>query len=241
MATQQLTIDNVPELVTKLASYQLLPRLRREMIIDEAISSIACTPEEEATACQQFYAQNQLTDETSISAWCQRNEMTTEQLESIAVRQLKISKFKQNNWSNQIESHFLRRKNQLDQVSYSLIRTRDAGLAQELYFRIMEGEQSFAELAREYSQGAEAQTNGLIGPIALGNAHPMIARQLFSSKPGQLSAPMEIEEWFVIVRLEKSMPAQLDASMSQRLLHELFEIWLSEQINQVNQSIEVAA
>lgn len=29
----------------------------------------------------------------------------------------------------------------------------DLGFAQELYFRIQEGEQSFAQLAREYSQG----------------------------------------------------------------------------------------
>ena len=241
MTTQQLMMGNVSELMTRLASYQLLPRLRREMIIDEAISSITCTPEEETQAGQQFYAINQLTNETAMETWCQRYEMTTEQLKSLAIRQFKISKFQKNNWSNQIDSYFLERKNQLDRVSYSLIRTKDAGLAQELYFRILEGEQTFAELAREYSEGPEAETNGFLGPIALGNAHPMIARQLFFSQPGQLSAPIEIEEWFVIVRLEKSMPAQLNDSMRQRLLNELFEIWLHEQMNPVNQPPIAAA
>ena len=241
MTTQQLKIENISELMTKLASYQLLPRLRREMIIDKAISSITCTPEEKIQACQQFFAQNKLTDETAIEAWCQRYEMTTEQLKSLAIRQFKISKFQQNNWEHQIGAYFLERKNQLDRVSYSLIRTKDAGLAQELYFRILEGEQTLAELAQEYSEGSEAETNGLIGPIALGNAHPLIARQLLVSQPGQLSAPIQIAEWFVIVRLEKSMPAQLDDSMRPRLLNELFEIWLHEQMNLVNQPTEVAA
>ena len=44
---------------------------------------------------------------------------------------------------------------------YSLIRSKDPGVAQELYFRIQEGENTFSELARQYSQGSEAQTGGL--------------------------------------------------------------------------------
>ena len=241
MTTQQLMTKNVSELMTKLAGYQMLPRLRREMIIDEAISSIKCTAEEEVAACKSFYAHNKLTDETAIEAWCQHHEMTSEQLKSLAIRQFKINKFKEKTWKNQVGSYFLQRKNQLDRVSYSLIRIKNSGLAQELYFRILEGEQTFGELAREYSEGAEADSNGFLGPIALGNAHPMIARKLSSSKPGQLSAPIKIDEWFVIIRLEKSMPAQLDAFMGQKLLHELFEMWLHEQMNQLAQPTTVAA
>ncbi len=241
MTTQQLIINDVSELMTKLASYQMLPKLRQEMIIDEAMNSISCTPKEKATACNRFYAQNKLTDETAIETWCQRYEMTTEQLEFLAIRQFKINKFKETTWANQVGSYFLERKNQLDRVSYSLIRTKDAGLAQELYFRILEEEQTFGELAREYSEGKEAHSNGFLGPIALGNAHPMIAGKLLSSKPGQLSAPIKIDEWFVIIRLEKSMPAQLNDSMRQRLLHELFEMWLHEQMNQLAQATTVAA
>jgi len=48
-----------------------------------------------------------------------------------------------------------------------VIRTKDPGVAQELYFRIQAGEQSFAEVAREYSQGPEAYTCGLLGPVEL--------------------------------------------------------------------------
>ena len=52
------------EIIPLLAGYQLLPQLLRELIIDEAIAPIKCTPEEEDTARQQFYTQNQLTNET---------------------------------------------------------------------------------------------------------------------------------------------------------------------------------
>ncbi len=158
--------------------------------------------------------------------------MTLAQLENLALRQLKIEKFKQATWENKLESYFLSRKGQLDKVFFSLIRIRpqEAELAQELYFRIQEEEQSFAELAREYAQGREAQTGGLNGPVELGSLHPILARMLSVSQPGQLWPPTRLEEWVIIVRLEKFIPVQMDEAMRQRLLNELFSTWLQEQV-----------
>jgi parvulin-like peptidyl-prolyl isomerase len=158
--------------------------------------------------------------------------MTSAQLEALAIRGLLIEKFKQTTWGHKLESYFLSRKGQLDRVIYSLIRTQDPGIAQELYFRIQEGEQSFADLAREYSQGPEAQTGGLIGPVELSTPHPTVAQMLRTSQPGQLYPPIRLGEWLVIIRLEKFIPTQLDASIRQRLLNECFSIWLSEQLKE---------
>lgn len=220
------------QIIPLLAGYQLLPPLLREIIIDQAIAAVSCTPEEIASATQQFYEQQQLTTEAAKLNWASRNGMTLAQLEALAVRGLKIEKFKQATWGHKLESYFLGRKEQLDRVIYSLIRTQDVGVIQELYFRINEGEQSFADLAREYSQGPEAQTGGLIGPVELSVPHPTLAQLLRVSKPEQVSPPTRLGEWFVIVRLDKFIPAQLDASMRQRLLQECFMNWLAEQLNQ---------
>lgn len=220
------------EIIPLLAGYQMLPSLLRELIIDQAIASFECTPEEKANSLGQFYQQNQITDETVKSAWLKHHRMTSEQLEALATRGLLIEKFKQATWGHKLESYFLGRKGQLDRVIYSLIRTREAGIAQELYFRIQEGEQSFADLAREYSEGSEAQTGGLIGPVELSVPHAMLAQMLRLSQPGQLLPPTRLEDWFLIIRLEKFIPAQLDAPMRQRLLNECFTTWLSEQLKQ---------
>ena len=220
------------EIIPLLAGYQLLPSLLRELIIDQAIGSFSCTPEEKTLVSQQFYEKNQITEQAAKLAWLQHHRMTEAQLEALAMRGLLIEKFKQATWGHKLESYFLSRKGQLDRVIYSLIRTQDPGIAQELYFRIQEGEQSFADLAREYSQGAEAQTGGLIGPIELSVPHPVLAQLLRLSQPGQLSPPTRLEDWCLIIRLEKFIPAQLDASMRQRLLNECFSTWLSEQLKQ---------
>jgi parvulin-like peptidyl-prolyl isomerase len=222
------------EIVPLLAHYQLLPQLLKELIIDEAIAPYTCTPEEIASARQQFNVKHQLTTEAAHQDWLQRNGMTSVQWESLTSRGLRIEKFKQATWEHKLESYFLKRKGQLDKVIYALIRTKDMGLAQELYFRIQEGEQSFSELARDYSLGMEAQTGGLIGPVELSTAHPTLARMLAVSQPNQLWPPLPLGEWFVIVRLEKFIPAQLDESMRQRLMNELFTTWLQEQLLQAN-------
>ncbi|WP_035799725.1 peptidylprolyl isomerase [Crocosphaera chwakensis] len=215
-----------------LAQYRLLPQLAKEIIIDQAIADITCTPEETTLAKQQFYQKQQISDENQLKVWLNHHGMTPEQLETLSVRDLKIEKFKHLTWGDKLDPYFVKCKGQLDRVVYSLIRTKDPGVAQELYFRIQEGENTFSELARQYSQGSEAQTGGLLGPVELNTPHPKIAQILAASRPGQLSPPTQVGEWWIIVRLEKYMSAQLDDNTKQRLLNELFQSWLLAQLQQ---------
>jgi len=216
------------QLLPLLAKYQMVPQLIREIIIDQAIAEVECTPEEAETARQQFYQQQKITDAMQRQMWLAQRSMTESQLEALTVRSLKIEKYKHQVWESRLESYFLQRKGKLDRVIYSLICTQSTGIAQEVYFRIQEGEQSFAELAQEYSQGPESQTGGLIGPVELHTLHPTLAQMLTNAQAGQLMPPTVIGEWLVIVRLEKLLPAQLDEAMRQRLLNECFNNWLAE-------------
>lgn len=220
---------NDEDLFLLLTQYQMLPQLAREIILDQAIAEIESTPEEATLARQKFYQQHQLSTEGQIQAWLEHHGMTTEQLEHLALRDIKLEKFKQETWGNQVESYFIKNKSRLDRVVYSLIRTQDAGIAQELFFRIQEQETSFADLAKQYSQGAEAQTGGLVGPVELSVPHPKIAQLLIASKPGQLCPPTRVGDWMVIVRLEKLLAAKLDEPTRQRLLNDLFQNWLLAQ------------
>ena len=212
-------------LLEQLQQHQLLPRLVQEVVIDQAIESVSCDPEESYKA---FCHQRNLLTEEQQQAWQTQNKLTQEQVYMMALRNAKIAKFKEDTWGNQVESYFLERKVKLDRVLYSLIRTKDPSLAQELYFRLNDDGESFAELARHYSEGQEAQTGGLIGPVELSVPHPMIGRMLSVSQAGQLWSPTPIGEWYVITRLEKFVPAQFDQSMRQRLIDELFATWLKE-------------
>ncbi len=113
---------------------------------------------------------------------------------------------------------------------YSLIRHRDQFVIQELFFRLQTQEADFVTLAQDYSQGAERQTCGFVGPCELGTLHARLAKLLRVAKLHQVNAPFKIEDWFVIVKLEAWLPAQYSAAMEQRLLDELFQQWLAEQM-----------
>jgi parvulin-like peptidyl-prolyl isomerase len=227
------------DIVPLLRSYQLLPQLIRESVIDEAIALIVCTPAETVEACERFYHHYQLTTEAERQQWLELHGMSPNDVAAIATRQMRIDLFKRRTWSLKIPSYFLSRKANLDRVIYSLICLQDREIAQELFFRIQNGEQSLAELAQTYSQGSEADTGGWVGPVELGILHPALGRLLYVSQPGVLHEPMPIENWWAIVRLEQRIPAILDETMEQRLLEELFQAWLQEQIERSPKSIKM--
>ncbi len=220
------------DLAPLLAEYQMLPKLAQEIIIEQAISNIECSEEEQTLAYNQFCQQHQISTEEEIQVWLAKQGLNKEQLEKIILKRIKLDKYKEETWGNRVEAHFLKRKSQLDRVVYSLIRIERAELAQELYFRIQEGESTFRELAMEYSLGSEAQTGGLIGPIEMNAPHPKIAQVLATSKPGQLIPPTRVGEWIVIIRLENFLSAKLDPPTRQRMLDELFRQWLNSEIEQ---------
>jgi parvulin-like peptidyl-prolyl isomerase len=220
------------QLVPLLVQYQLLPQLLRELTIDDAIAAVTLTDEERSQAEAQFDEQHQLTSDADHQAWMQQRGISSAQFEQIITRPWRIEKFKLLTWGNRLDSYFLIQKPQYDQVTYSLLRTPDPEIAQELYFRIKAGEQTFAELAREYSQGAEAETEGVIGPVSMSQPHPALAQRLRHSQPGQILPPTRMGEWFVLLRLEAITPAQLDAAMRQKLLDELFEAWITQALSQ---------
>ncbi len=229
------------ELVPMLRRYGLLPALVKEVVIDQAVALIQLSEAESAAAVERFMQANQIGSEEQRSAYLQQRGLTLADFEPLAQRDQKLQKFKTETWGNKLESYFLQRKTQLDRVLYSLIRTKEAGLAQELFFRIQDDGQPFADLARQFSEGQEAQTGGLIGPVELSVPHPALARVLSISQPGQLWPPTRVGDWFVVVRLEKFLPAKLDDPTRQRLLEELFNTWLVEQVQQALNNNTMAA
>jgi parvulin-like peptidyl-prolyl isomerase len=229
---QQLDVNSSSQvLLSKLAQYQLLPRFIKEVVIDGAIADIPLTETESQAAIESFCQSQQITSPETQQAWLTHFRMTPAQFEQQAIRLLKLEHFKQKQWGSKVEPLFLAQKQQFDQVAYSLLRTEHAEVAQELFFRLQDGEQTFAELVAEYSKGPEAQTGGLIGPIKVARIHPTLAQLLTQSRPGQLCPPTKIDQWFVIARLEQYLPAALTAELRQQLVEHQFQEWIQEQLS----------
>jgi hypothetical protein len=219
-----------PNILHLLKSYQLLPHLLRELVIDRAIAPFASTPEEAALICEHWFAQQQVSP-AQQSEWLQEKGLTLEEAMAPLKRGIRIEKFKQATWGHKIESYFLQRKAQLDQVIYSMIQHSDSGLITELYFRLQAGEASFAELASDYSQGLAGKTKGIMGPVELGDLHANLAVP-FQHQPQQIVKTC-IGDWYILAQVEVKIPAQLDATLRQRLLNQLYVEWLEQEVDQL--------
>lgn len=224
VADQRLGAEDICALLT---SPQVLPHLLRELIVEQITATVDCTTEELESAFRE------------MSQLPQYRSLPPAHVERLIPRQLKLEKFKTASWSDQVEAEFLQRQERYDQVLFSLIQTDNLEIIQELYFRLREGEANFGEIATQYSQGPEARTNGLVGPLELYNLHPKLSHMLRISQPGQVSPPFRVDQWVVIVRLERYLPAQFDEKLRQRLIDEKYESWMQQAIAQHAGSVRV--
>ena len=204
---------------TDLARWGLLDRVARERCIDGVLADRALPEATQLAALRQEWEQErQLTGPGQVQAWMELHGLDDEAIDRMAARSWQWLMWCRERWGSELQTIFLKRKPELDQVTYSLLRLRDGELASELYQQIKEGEAPFAALASEFSEGPERETGGLLGPMPLTQPHPGLAKLLQVSQPGQLWPPKALEGWWVIVRLETMHGAIFDPAMQQRLL-----------------------
>lgn len=229
--------DEVIDLICRLDLLPVVIRKHAERLFCEEIKP---SEEEQIKYQQEFLSSQKIRLPADLNAWLEKNSITERELSTRLFRAQQIDMFKLNKFGVSVESIFLERKSALDMAMYSMIRTKEKAKASEIHLRIDEEEDTFADLASEFSEGQEQQFNGLIGPIELGKINPAIAERLRISNPGQLWPPFEEGGWWVILRLEKLFPAQLNQSMRQRILNEKYDEWIQEQVNiQLKENIEL--
>ena len=133
-----------------------------------------------------------------------------------------------------LEDRFLGFKGGRDQVIYSLLRVRDAGLARELWIRLEEGEITFAEAASTFSEGPEAQRKGVMGPLEIGTLQPQTLQDLLRAlRPGEICSPKIVGDWHVLLRLEQLTPAKFDDQLRLRMQDEALGDFLAKRVNRI--------
>ena len=171
------------------------------------------------SAMQKYCSKHGLNNKQVQQQWCLQHGMSQADLLSEAIHDWRRTELREQSSSN-IESLYLRYKDNLDRVLYSLIRVDDAGLCRELFYAIEAGEISFGEAARLHSRGPEAKTQGIVGPVDLTTPHPEIAGRLRTAQAGQLIGPFEAAEWHTLLRLEYRFDSVYDAH-TQNFLEEM--------------------
>ena len=213
-----------------LARHGLLRPWLERLVVAEAVQNEVIEASKIASMEEQFCKRHSLESEDAVNASLAQQGLTRDDLHWQLALPLRIQEHCQRQFGPKAEQHFLSRKTQLDQVVYSLLRVRDGGLARELYLRIQAGEASFADLAARYAEGPEQTSHGIVGPVPLTQAHPLLAEKLRTVAAGTLLEPFSIEQWWLVVRPERLIAASFDEAMANQMSRELFDQWVADEV-----------
>lgn len=225
------TLD--PAVQRLLQKHNLLRSLVEREVVSEAIEDLVFPAEQLEQALAQYCQQQGLADDEALTTHLkQRGLHRDDLLHQLRVPAL-LRQYCAEHYSHKAEARFLARKNELDRVVYSLLRVKDPYLAQELYLRVAAGEANFADLAASYAEGPERNTKGIVGPVPLTQAHPVLAERLRTATPGVLMEPIRIADWFLVVRLESYTPASFDEGIAAQMSRELLDQWVDEESSRI--------
>jgi parvulin-like peptidyl-prolyl isomerase len=204
--------------INLLHKNKLLKPLIRSEITKSILEKVIIEEDLKEQIINDFKKKVGIPNNNELEKWLKANELNQSDLEDL-------------------ESHFLERKNQLDIVVYSLLRLKDFYKARELYLRISEQEADFGDLATLFSEGIEKATRGIVGPVPLEQAHPALVDKLRNSNPGEVQPPIPIDGSYVIIRLESLDTALLDNFMRSKMLLELFNKFVDSKTNEYNKNL----
>ena len=222
-----VSLEETPLLLNEL---NLMPIFLRRFLEKKFTKEIIPSREEQTNYFQKFLKREKISDKTNLDNWLKFHGVSESEMEINLYKSLKIEKFKNEKFADKVEDLFLKRKSNLDRVTYSLIRSKSRDKIAELNIRLKEEEDTFSELSSEFSEGVENVLHGLIGPLEISKVNPVIAERLKASKAGQLWPPFECEGWWVLLRHERFIPATLNIEMRNRLINELYEVWITSKI-----------
>lgn len=219
--------------LSDLAQHQLLRPYFRRQILESCLLKVKLADQERIQATKAFTHKIKSQGFSDLESYRKYHVLTKAAFSLIIESESRLLSHCIENYRSAAEARFLRDINQFDSVVYSLIRVRDRDLARELFIRLDEGESSFSDLASRYSEGPEKITNGVVGPMPLAKAHPVLLTRLTASRPGFLHEPIRIDSWFLILRLERRISAVFDEKIANKISKELFEEWLDTEVEKM--------
>jgi parvulin-like peptidyl-prolyl isomerase len=147
----------------------------------------------------------------------------------VLIRQAQFNHALRERYGERLEPFFLECREQLERVAYSVIRLNSVGVAEELYLRLIEGEDLFESVAHRYSTGEEQHSGGRLPLMPINQPHPQIQAALRRLSSGEIHPPIQVGDWVLLLRLDHRQPAELNATTSQQLLNELF----NQEVNKI--------
>lgn len=206
----------------------------QKKVIEKAAQErgLTVTPEEIQVVGDQLRREKRLEKAADTIAWLVDQMISVEDLEAGIRDRLLAQKLAEHLFSKEVEKVFVQNKLQFDQIILYQIVVANQQLAQELFYQIQEGEISFFDAAHLYDIDENRRhLCGCEGKVYRWGLKPDIAAAVFSAQPGEVIRPIETERGYHLFLVEKFLPAELTPQRYQEILHNMFNEWLSNEVN----------
>lgn len=226
------------EVFELLSRNQLLNSLIKSELINSLLAEIEVTEQMKKEIKENIFKTQNLQNNEQFNEWLKSKNSTEQQLIYLISKNQRLEKYCLEKYSHMAEGRFLKRKDGLDQVTYSLIRIKESFLAQEIFFRIQDDPSTFGDLANQYSNGIENSSRGIVGPVALNQGHPQLVSLLKNSTLGEVNQPIRIQDFWVITRLENLKKATLNDQTIKIMSQEIFNEWLDDKVKEIANELD---
>ena len=210
---------------------QLRPLLTA-IITEAQLDPVDLDAETQQQALTNYRQRHNLANADDVKRHCRLQGFSREQFLGQVQLPERIRRTSQERYGNKAELHYLTRKEQFDQVSFSQLIVKNQHLAQELFLRLNEEEASFEDLALDLSRGSPRKPQWRVGPIPMARVPKPLTKVLQSVSPGTLLEPIQVQTNWYVVRLEHYQPTEFDAAMNQRMCIELFQQQVTAAVNE---------
>ena len=225
---QQVKLScKIPEIVTDIVTLK---------VIENAVSAAAIKVEIEELqkVADQIRLINKLTSADETWAWLKKHNLSLSEFEEIVYKNVSQGKLVNHLFANKVEPYFF--ENQLDYVGaviYEVV-LDDEDLAIELFYAIEEGEMSFHDVAYQYIQDKELRRKcGYRGIVNRKDLKPEISAAIFANQSNKVLKPILTSAGVHLILVEEIIQPQLDDKLRYKIMSDLFNQWLKQQIEEV--------
>ncbi|MDB9540655.1 peptidylprolyl isomerase [Anabaenopsis tanganyikae CS-531] len=216
--------SQVPGLVEAIASQKIIQEVAQK-------AQITVTPEEVQQQGDNLRLANKLVKAKDTLTWLKKHHLSVNEFEESVYNKILAQKVADHLFSSQVEQFFY--QHQLDYVvaiTYEII-FDDKDLALEMFYALEEGEISFPEIARLYISEPELRsTYGYQGRRHRKDFRPEIAASVFAATPPQVIKPIGTAKGVYLIWVEEISQPQLDEQLREKIITELFNGWLKQQL-----------
>ena len=216
--------------ISKLNQTNFLRPFLKYLIIEELTKDLEVPKDILEKSFNNFCITNGLDNKAKVNNFLQKNYLTYQELINQITHPLKKNVYMLSEYGHLAENLYLKRKDDLDKIIFSQICVKDRNSAYDIYLKLESRESSFGEIKNLFKKNKELILNEKVGPINTSSLDPEMKEFLFQQTEDELQEPILIDDFWVILRLDKKIDTVFDDKIKLLMVTELFEDWIQNEI-----------